>query len=75
MDPRSTDPGPIRGPGPWTVLDYLMNLTRGLSKFRNLKWTKLWPVLLSRLWAPHILHLFNFVSMPYIMVRFCLVEK
>ena len=22
MDPRSTDTGPLRGPGPWTVLDY-----------------------------------------------------
>ena len=22
MDPRSADPGPLRGPGPWTVLDY-----------------------------------------------------
>ena len=63
-----------RTPDPWVdpvhgLLDYPCgstpifedDVTRGLSKLRNLKWTKLWPLLSSRLCAPHILHLFNFV--------------
>ena len=52
-------PGWTRSMDYWTIpVDHpqflKMNLTRGLSKLRNLKWTKLWPLLSSRLCAPHI---------------------